>query len=59
MEDTYFLMQETMKEFPRVQYVLYGHSMGSFMARTILCRYPDAGLTGAAVESRNPDFSVI
>lgn len=35
-EDAYRLMQDTMAEFPGVPFVLYGHSMGSFLTRTIL-----------------------
>ena len=43
--DTYQLMQDTMAEFPDLPYVLFGHSMGSFMARTILCKYPKNNLS--------------
>lgn len=28
------------QRFPRVPYILLGHSMGSFLTRTYLCRYP-------------------
>lgn len=49
VEDTYRLMKKTMEEFPGVPYILYGHSMGSFMARTILAKYPDSGITGAII----------
>ncbi len=44
--DTYALMRQTMEAFPGVPYFLLGHSMGSFMARTILAKYPDNGLRG-------------
>ena len=47
--DTYKLMQDTMAEFSGVPYFLYGHSMGSFMTRTILARYPDSGISGAII----------
>lgn len=47
--DTYKLMQDTMAEFPSLPYVLFGHSMGSFMARTILAQYPDNGITAAII----------
>ena len=47
--DTYQLLADTRKEFPEVPYILFGHSMGSFFARTILCRYPDSGISGAVI----------
>lgn len=37
------------EEFPGIPYVLMGHSMGSFLARTFLCRYP--GTVDAAILS--------
>ena len=49
VEDTCRLMKDTMAEYPGVPYVLFGHSMGSFMARTILCRYPDSGIAAAVI----------
>ena len=49
VEDTYHLLTETRKAFPHIPYILFGHSMGSFMARTILCKYPDSGITGAVI----------
>lgn len=49
VEDTYRLLQDTMQEFPNVPYILLGHSMGSFVARTILCKHPDSGITGAII----------
>lgn len=47
--DTYKLMQDTMADFPSLPYVLFGHSMGSFMVRTILAQYPDSGITAAII----------
>lgn len=47
--DTYKLMQDTMAEFPSLPYVLFGHSMGSFMARTILAQYPDSCISAAII----------
>jgi alpha-beta hydrolase superfamily lysophospholipase len=44
VDDTYHLLQRTKKEFPGVPYVLFGHSMGSFMAQTILQKYPDCAV---------------
>ena len=49
VEDTYRLLRDTMGEFPHVPYILLGHSMGSFIARTILCKYPDSGIAGAII----------
>jgi len=49
VDDTYRLMQDTMAEFPNVPYILFGHSMGSFMARTVLAKYPDSGITAAVI----------
>ena len=36
VEDTMTLLRETQAAYPDIPYVLFGHSMGSFMARTIL-----------------------
>ncbi len=47
--DTYRLMQDTMAEFPEVPFILFGHSMGSFLARTILARYPESGIRAAII----------
>lgn len=44
VKDTYRLLQHTKAEFPDLPYVLFGHSMGSFMVRTILEKYPDSGI---------------
>lgn len=49
VDDTMCLMKDTMAEYPGVPYVLFGHSMGSFMARTILAKYPDCGITAAVI----------
>ena len=49
VDDTVKLMKDTMAEHPGIPYVLFGHSMGSFMARTILAKYPDSGITAAVI----------
>lgn len=47
--DTYKLLQDTKAEYPDLPYILFGHSMGSFMARSILCKYPDSGISAAII----------
>ena len=47
--DSVHLMKQTQEEYPGVPYILFGHSMGSFMARTILCKYPDSGIAAAVI----------
>lgn len=47
--DSYQLMLTTKAEFPDVPYILFGHSMGSFMTRTLLIKYPDCGISGAII----------
>ena len=49
VEDTYNLLKVTREEYPGLPYILFGHSMGSFMARTLLCKYPDSGIAGAII----------
>ncbi len=49
VQDTYQLLKTTKEEYPDLPYVLFGHSMGSFMARTLLIQYPDCGLNGAII----------
>lgn len=44
VEDSYQLMKQTMADYPGVPYTLLGHSMGSFMARTLLIDHPDSGI---------------
>ena len=47
--DTHHLLELTREAYPDIPYILFGHSMGSFMARTILCKYPDSGITAAVI----------
>ena len=47
--DTYELLRRTKEEFPNLPYFVLGHSMGSFMTRTLLFTYPNAGLRGAVI----------
>ncbi len=49
VEDAYRLLNVTKEQHPNIPYVLFGHSMGSFMARTILARHPDSGIAGAVI----------
>lgn len=49
VEDTYQLLKDMKQEYPDIPYILFGHSMGSFMARTILGKYPDSGITAAVI----------
>lgn len=47
VDDSYSLVRKTKAEYPGVPYFIYGHSMGSFLTRTMLYRYPEAGFAGA------------
>ena len=49
VEDCCRLMEKTMAEYPDVPYVLFGHSMGSFLARSILIKKPDSGIAAAVI----------
>lgn len=47
--DSYHLLTTVKAEYPNVPYVLLGHSMGSFMVRTILAKYPDSGISQCVI----------
>lgn len=49
VDDTYQLYLDTRKLYPGIPYVIFGHSMGSFVARSILARYPDSGIDAAVI----------
>lgn len=49
VKDVMTLMRSTMAAYPGVPYVLFGHSMGSFMARTILAKYPNCGISACVI----------
>lgn len=53
------LRQQMGERFPGVPYFLLGHSMGSFMTRTYLCRYPGE-ISGAILSGtgQEPAFTV-
>ena len=44
--DVHNLLSQTQGQFPGLPYFLLGHSMGSFMTRTALYRYPSQKLQG-------------
>ena len=49
VEDSCTLLKLVKEAYPEVPYFLLGHSMGSFMTRTILAKYPDIGIRGAII----------
>lgn len=49
VEDTYTLTKMMREEYPQIPLFLFGHSMGSFMTRTILCKHPEAEISGAII----------
>lgn len=44
VEDSYTLLKQTISQHPDIPYILLGHSMGSYMALTILEKYPQSGI---------------
>ena len=49
VDDSMELLRRTQRDYPGVPYFVLGHSMGSFLTRTLLFRYPDAGLRAAVI----------
>lgn len=49
VEDSYQLFRDTREAYPDVPYIFFGHSMGSFVLRTILAKYPDSEIAGAVI----------
>jgi len=49
VEDTYTLTKMMREEYPQIPMFLFGHSMGSFMTRTLLCKHPEADIAGAII----------
>lgn len=49
IDDSVKLLKMTAEDFPDVPYILFGHSMGSFMARTILAKFPELPLAGSII----------
>lgn len=47
VDDEKKLMDRVREEYPKTPYFFLGHSMGSFLTRTFLYRYAEAGLRGA------------
>lgn len=47
--DTHRLLTYTRMENPDIPYILLGHSMGSFMLRTLLIKYPKCGASAAII----------
>lgn len=46
VDDVHSLLTQTQAQYPALPYFLLGHSMGSFLTRTLLYRYPDEPLAG-------------
>lgn len=47
--DCHHLTKHTMAAYPGVPYILFGHSMGSFLVRTYLYTYPNSGIRAAVL----------
>ncbi len=60
VEDSLELTNQLRRDYPGMPLIVLGHSMGSFMLRTILCRYPDAPIDGAIISGTcwQPSFAM-
>ena len=48
VRDVHRLKKLTQEEYPGIPYIIFGHSMGSFITRNYLCRY-GSGIQGAVI----------
>ena len=48
-EDSYRLYKDTRKAHPHIPYFLFGHSMGSFLLRTIMIEHPECEASGCII----------
>jgi len=48
VRDVHRLKKMTQEKYPGVPYIIFGHSMGSFITRNYLCRY-GSGINGAII----------
>ena len=58
VQDIHTLHEATASRFPGKPYYLFGHSMGSFLARTYLIRFP-SGVDGAILSGTGQTPSII
>lgn len=49
VEDIYQLMLDTQTDYPAAPYFLFGHSMGSFLSRSLMIAHPDCRLAGCVL----------
>lgn len=49
VEDVCNLTRRIRGQYPDIPYILLGQSMGSFLVRTVLCAFPDIGISGAVL----------
>ena len=59
VEDSYHLLKDARAEYPDIPYILLGHSLGSFMTRTMLCLHPDSGISGVILSGTAWKFPAV